>query len=137
MAILDIPSGVVARVQSVLNAVVKPDTRQQLYTNISAFANEQPILAVRLLSFCCSYLSFQDRNANGESNPVGISRNPIRSIPHSPPPLCLLRCRNCRSIPHHRYPILPILDRHCDATPHPHTFYHRIIRDRGLGLGCE
>jgi hypothetical protein len=47
MAIRDIPSNVITRVQSLLNTVVKPDTRQQLYTNIGSFANEQPILAVR------------------------------------------------------------------------------------------
>ncbi|KIN05900.1 hypothetical protein OIDMADRAFT_112846 [Oidiodendron maius Zn] len=42
------PSAIIARVQSLLNAVVKPDTRQQIYTNISSFANEQPILAAFL-----------------------------------------------------------------------------------------
>jgi hypothetical protein len=51
MAVRDIPSNVITRVQSLLNTVVQPDTRQQIYTNISSFANEQPILAVRL-PFC-------------------------------------------------------------------------------------
>ena len=48
MAVRDIPSNLIARAQSLLNTVVKPDTRQQFYTNISAFANDQPILAVSL-----------------------------------------------------------------------------------------
>ena len=51
MAVRDIPSNIITRVQSLLNAVVRPDTRQQIYTNISSFANEQPILAVRLPYF--------------------------------------------------------------------------------------
>jgi len=37
--------GIYARVQGITDRVVSPDTRQQFYTNVSNFANEQPLLA--------------------------------------------------------------------------------------------
>jgi hypothetical protein len=46
MGIQELAGGVYARAQDLSDRVVTRDTREQFYTNISAFANEQPFLAV-------------------------------------------------------------------------------------------
>jgi hypothetical protein len=48
MAIQERASGIFTRVQKLVDRVVSPDARQQFYTNTSAFANEQPLLAVSI-----------------------------------------------------------------------------------------
>lgn len=39
-------SGLVAKVQSLVNRIVSPDTRHQFYSNVNDFATEKPLLAV-------------------------------------------------------------------------------------------
>ena len=46
MGVKNTVSGVIGRVERLVNRVVSPDTRSQFYTNIATFANAQPILAV-------------------------------------------------------------------------------------------
>ncbi|KAH8595857.1 hypothetical protein B0O99DRAFT_144880 [Bisporella sp. PMI_857] len=49
MAIRDIPAGILARIQALVDRVVKPETRSQFYASIQTFATDQPILATFLL----------------------------------------------------------------------------------------
>jgi len=48
MAIKERASGLFGRVQGLIDRVVNPETRSQFYSNVSNFANEQPILATFL-----------------------------------------------------------------------------------------
>jgi hypothetical protein len=45
-------SGVYGRVVSLVDRVVSPETRSELYTNISGFSHEQPLLAVSTNQLC-------------------------------------------------------------------------------------
>lgn len=49
MAIQQRASGIFARAQSLIDHVVSPDTRGKFYSNVNAFAHEQPLLFVRPL----------------------------------------------------------------------------------------
>jgi len=47
MGIQQRASGVVARIQSLVDKVVSPDARKEYYSKTVAFAQDQPILFVR------------------------------------------------------------------------------------------
>ena len=118
MAIQQQKSGMFARAQALIDLVVSPSTRQQFYSNIATFSNEQPLLAVCPCSR--NHHNF-DRvsKLKLKLDKVILTCNPTLDIPlHPTPPL--LHAPRALRILHHRCPsplthnrslILPLLDR--------------------------
>ncbi|TVY65637.1 hypothetical protein LSUE1_G006975 [Lachnellula suecica] len=81
MAIQQTASGIFAYVQSLVDRVVSPSTRQNIYNNTGSFAKEQPLLAVGAFSF--KPLNHLCTSINWGSAPLctSINQEPKLTIP--------------------------------------------------------
>lgn len=126
--------GIFARIQSLVDKVVSPSTREQYYKSTTTFAKEQPFLFVSI---------HHSAMLSPSITPQSLTTHTV--LPPRPAPrlldttsnLHLLRAWHTRPLHRHRTRILHLLDRCCAPHSHSHALHNFWSGLRVLGLGCE